>query len=159
MIHRIVYAFDPGVTTGYVKAIFKYDDETPEPRGYEVQESFEIEWKERFTTILFGIFDPSSFAPSQTEAIIIEDFQLFPHSARTKIGSYFSEVRLIGVVEACAALRGVHDLIVWQKPIVRKSVRLAGSFSSKHIKDALKHLRYYYIMRSRGKTPRRGVWY
>lgn len=167
---RAVVAFDPGVTTGFAIAALDYgDDHTLDPRASDVwgpPKSIKIltceEWKwlERFDR-LAGL----ALALSQydVEAIIIEQFTLFSSAAQSKIGSGFPEIRMIGAIELAIQAADLYHTIVWQQPSLKSSVRLVGvpyweNFKrpSPHINDALRHLRYYYLMRQRGHLPKRG---
>lgn len=167
---RVIVAFDPGVTTGFAMAALEYKDElyidgerpvvTQWPTGIKIIKTGEWRWLERFDHLAGLAMTTSQF---DVEAVIIEQFTLFPHAAQSKVGSGFPEIRMIGSIELAIQAADLYHTLVWQQPSLKSSVRLKGidywegfRSSSNHINDALKHLRYYYLMRQRGRKPKQG---
>lgn len=138
-------AIDPGLTTGICVGI----DLPSGTERFTVKQAYEVVWDNRFWfhTFFFNHRDV-------LKAIIIERFKLFPkrETMLAQINSEFPSVRIIGIVEAYAEMYGLLDKIVYQEPNDRKSVtipiehqRALPVNGKDHIKDAYRHLRFYYL--------------
>lgn len=151
---RSIAIFDPGVTTGYCLASVT---KTKLPL---IKHTREIPWRERFLHLeqVFNTLDAV-----KVESLIVEDFYLYPHMASTKIGSRFDEVRMIGAIQTYAAQHGLMDVWLWQSASQAKSIKKFPDEwkplpKGNHMKDALRHLRYYWLMKRKGRTPKGKHW-
>ena len=153
-----IAVFDPGVTTGYCYAKVRYVKS--KPTLPVIMETTEILWPDRFIHLeqIFNRMDKHTI-----DALIVEDFYLYPHMARTKIGSRFDEIRMIGAIQTYAAQHGLMDVWLWQSATQAKSIKKFPDEwkplpKGEHMKDTLRHLRYWYLMRSKGKIPDGRHW-
>lgn len=133
-------AIDPGKTTGVCVGVWHGD-------AFNIVLAREVGWNDRFwfREYLFTHRD-------NIETIIIERFKLFPkrETMLAQINSEFPSVRIIGIVEAYADMFGLFHKIVFQEPNDRNSVRIPKEHhlalgTGDHVKDAYRHLRYYYL--------------
>ena len=157
---RTVVSFDPGITTGFIEASVEYNGR--HMALPTITAAMEIPWGDRFVVLthVFNLLDKMTI-----DQVIIESFNLYPHAAKHKIGSSFDEIRMIGAIETFCVQHGLGDVLLWQTPGQGKSVKkfpkawLEGGWSSSpHVLDAMRHLRYWYIMRGKGHTPEGGYW-
>jgi len=77
------------------------------------------------------------------DAIIVENFRLFPHMARTLIGNELLTVRVIGVLQYLCEQRGIK--LVFQEPSVKAGLNIIKQpgLRIEHPYDALAHIIYY----------------
>lgn len=139
-------AIDPGLTTGMVCG----DTDFYNSRNtFSIALAREITWSDRFWLRQYIHYNRDII-----DAIIIERFSLFPNpkTMNAQINSEFPSVRIIGLVEAYAEMYGLLNKIVYQNPSDRKSVTIPVEHQRclplngrDHIKDAYRHLRFYYL--------------
>ena len=135
----IIVAFDPGKTTGVVRA------RLTGARSYSLVDAFQVAWEDRFTVIRNTLLD-QKYPP---EMVVVEDFRLYPHAAVHLINNSFPAVRVIGIIEAyCYEAMIAVD---FQTPSMRKSTIVpdedrAAVRSLKHSLDAYLHLRYWVLL-------------
>lgn len=134
-----VVAFDPGVTTGFAAA------EWQGGKDFGLTEITQIPWNDRFHQVkdLLEFHVP--------DYIVIEDFRLYHHRAKSQIGKDFPSVQMIGIIQTYSYEMGYLDRIIMQPASVRSSVKIADEHllmvgASPHIQDAYKHLRYFVIV-------------
>ncbi len=142
-MNKHIISFDPGISTGIVVA--KNID--------YIQRSFEITAKgilmfDNRATILAML----TKYKDTLEAIIVEDFMLFPSKASAQSYSRFETVKVIERITVYAEQLEIAHLIVMQKPAQRKS---ANGFPiehqtalghNRHLYAAYQHLRFYVFM-------------
>lgn len=134
-----VVSFDPGETTGLVVARWV------KGKTFFLEKVDEIFWGERFRAV------KKNLKYYQPEHIVVEEFRLYPHRARTQIGKTFPSSQFIGIIEAYAYENGYLDRVHMQPASVRKSVRIDPEHrkmvgSSAHMQDAYMHARYFIIV-------------
>lgn len=146
-----VHAFDPGATTGFV--ILK-----TEPK-------LELVVARSFTE--FGDYYYWSIDLLQRykpDAIVVEDFHLYPHMARHQIGSSFPSAQYIGIIKYIVHLVNrrlpENNFIVTMQPASCKEpfdkdhwwetvtiLPQLSTITSQHIRDAAMHALYYWFNR------------
>ena len=136
-----IFAYDPGQTTGYCQTVVQDDG-----FSFEVKECREIAWDEALPII------GNLFTWVRKESIVVvESFHLFPHKAKSQIGSGFPSVRIIGVIETYAYMMGIPPKdIKYQAPsdisrveVLPEHVKMVAG--SPHKIDAYKHARLYFL--------------
>jgi len=123
-----VLAIDPGKTTGWAFVV-----------GGAYDGGLFASWSG--VDILLDTFQP--------DVVVVESFRLFPHMAKTLIGSTFPTVEVIGVVKYLAKLRDIP--LVLQEPSEARQIRRFPPREclpikrklSPHEKSALRHALLY----------------
>jgi predicted RNase H-like nuclease (RuvC/YqgF family) len=122
----IVMGVDPGETTGCVVV----DSETKEILFEE-----EIELWHGLAEII------QKFSP---EAVVVEDFRLYPTHAKSLIGSDFPASRVIGVLEYLVETHGIKlEKQMASSIFVARKTFLKDAGSGPHTGDALAHALFY----------------
>lgn len=135
-----ILAFDPGFTTGCVAVSnIDYANCKYQITGYKA-----IEWASRGCILeLLQRFN----AMGDLDAIVIEDFKLFPNKALDQSYSDFPSSKVIERITVYAELLGIEDRLVLQMPSLRHNVKLPSAEHSaipnKHCIAAMLHARYY----------------
>lgn len=133
MTEKMIYAFDPGDTTGWAR--LRYDD------GY-LYESGSVPFKE----MCEFLFDRDEDLDN-TIAIICEDWRLFGNKAKQMIGSDFKAIQVIGMLQMW--LYRWHTPFVLQpaniKSIAEKfsGIKPTGTHDKSHHIDAMNHGIYW----------------
>lgn len=144
-----VVAFDPGITTGLVVAMWDSG------KTFSVERAEEIAWGERFHKV------KRTLRTWKPDHIVVEDFILYPHRSRQQIGNRFPSPQMIGIIEAYAYEFGLYDHITKQPAVNRKSVSIDQVHktligTSPHVADAYRHARYFIIvnlLKGKGRRP------
>jgi hypothetical protein len=133
-------AFDPGETTGY--CIIDIQDDG---KDFVVHRCGEIEWDVRFANLEY------IFLEDNPRIIVIEQFRLYPHKAKSQIGSIFPSVRVIGIIETICYLekiseekihfQGAGDIV--KTMVLDRDVKLVAG--SPHKIDAYRHARLHFL--------------
>jgi len=137
----MIIGIDPGLTTGVCVI-----DDVVSAREFTIVQSGEISWSNRFWFREFFITNSRSL-----KTIVIEQFKLYEHKAKSQTGSIIPSARMIGIIEAYAYECNLLPLIVFQ-PASFISAR--GNYtiqvlhqlpSSDHVRDAYRHIRKYLL--------------
>lgn len=142
-------AFDPGRTTGcVVVSSIDYPSCTYEITGYKA-----IEWAKR--SAIFELLKRYD-AMGDLDAIVVEDFRLYPDKALAQSYDEFPSSKVIERILVYAELLGIAHKIVMQMPSLRHNVKLPAAEHSairnKHCIAAMLHARYYIRM-NKAKQP------
>ncbi len=136
---EFVIAFDPGKTTGVcVARVF--------PDRFEPYRAYEIKWQHRLGQT-FGDLERGS--ESLWRAVIVEDFKLYPSKAKAQSRSGMPSSQMIGIIQALCYVVGAPTPVLQSPSIKARSLilpehkELLGT--SAHVKDAYKHLRYWFM--------------
>jgi L-fucose mutarotase/ribose pyranase (RbsD/FucU family) len=143
-----ILSFDPGRTTGCVAvSSINYAECTYTITGYKA-----IEWTSRSSILeLLQRFKDMG----DLDAIVIEDFRLFPNKALDQAYDEFPSSKVIERITVYAELLGIDNLIVMQMPSLRHNVKLPvaehKAIPNKHCIAAMLHARYYIrVSKSKG---------
>ncbi len=136
---EFVIAFDPGKTTGVcVARVF--------PDRFEPYRAYEIKWGDRLGQTLD---DLKRGAHTPWKAVIIEDFKLYPSKAKAQSRSGMPSSLMIGAIQAFCYVLDLSPPVLQSPSIKARSLilpehrELLGT--SAHVKDAYKHLRYWFM--------------
>lgn len=133
-----IIGIDPGRTTGYVET-FRSDE------GLEVLVAKKIEWHQRHSIIPL-IASKVSSDPLVPTVIVVESFRLYPHEFHHQVGSDFPSVQVIGIIDAACWLASPRPEIIFQPAANKSRVQIHHKTvpRSEHVRDAYRHVRYYY---------------
>lgn len=144
-----IIAYDPGVTTGIAAARYTGG------RYFELLESGEIKWEERFAAIKTQLYGYSEMASDEGVAfhIVSEEFMLYPNKSQSLAYDKFPSVKVQGIIETYLHELDLLDKLTYQKASERKAVEvLERDFplvrGSDHRIDSYQHLRLY-VLRNR----------
>lgn len=137
-------SFDPGIHIGIVSAVnINYSKRT-----YDLGPINEVlMFPDRYK--LMGILARNA---DQLEAIIVENFRLFPNKAQAQSYSEFETVKVIERIQVYCEQLEIAHMITMQEPSVRHSAKGMPDEHAKvlkhdrHLTAAYQHLRFYIFM-------------
>ena len=142
-----IIALDPGETTGAI--IVHIEGKNPESGRWEFTPTWagEITWDNRIEG-LRALFERT--VDLNVLALVVEDFRLYRHAARSQINSDFKPVQVIGAIQVLADEYGLLDLYVTQPASSRSKVKVLPHHrpivkGSAHMQDAYRHARYWIV--------------
>jgi len=116
-------AVDPGISSGYAL----YDGNKLEFGVVELWHGLDA---------LIDRFKP--------DVVIVENFRLFPHMAKSLANNTFLTVRVIGVVQYICELRGIK--LIEQEPSVKMGYPIRKPREmAEHAKDSVQHIIHYLM--------------
>jgi len=147
-----IHAFDPGASTGFVV----------------LKTSPRLELVAARVLKTFADFDywgSTTWIKYLPDAIVIEDFHLYPHMAAKQIGSGFPSVKFIGVIQYIAYTHSLSHAVTMQPASCKEPfdkdhwdetlgiLPQLKDVSSQHICDAAMHALYFYFNTKGVKVP------
>lgn len=144
----MIISFDPGYSTGIVAAT----EINYKTREFKISGKAIVLFPDRhkLQDILIKHIDV-------IEALVVEDFLLFPNKAAEQSYSRFEPVKVIERIQIYAEQLGLADKIVMQQPSERLNaakptgIHLAALGANRHLEAAYRHLRYYIFMQKHAK--------
>lgn len=131
-----IIAFDPGRTTGIIKAI------------RVGRKQFYIDSWDEVKLDLFPEY-LHQLMLSDFNTVVVEDFRLYAHKSDAQINNDFPSVQAIGMIKMVCHLHCRKE-IVFQMASAAKGVGLEPdvlkAIRSPHVRDAYRHIKYYILL-------------